>query len=294
MRLRHKALKTILSIVYIATTRLFDKREFCGGGQLSGRNLFTVVASWSTSTLKGRIPSEGRPPIADVLPMYPIEHEESAANRSAATGKRSRLCDKCENIDFESALRSAAQSRLKNEAVRILIANVGNRLRQSTIHNCDLCSRLAKNRIGDVCGDEDEIFGIDPHDLWEALGRKGGLSLINDPLYLFIKDVGEPKDVLIAANRGELGVKKELLICTLEANKQLNASLPRVLPSRFDAGHVLPWLQDCFNNHGNVCAKKVRHVSGLQLIDCHSMNITDAPVGATYTALSYVVRIIEP
>lgn len=64
---------------------------------------------------------------------------------------------------------------------------------------------------------------------------------------------------------------------------------PQEVPAYFDAGRASGWLQYCQKNHKRLCGGLCsRVITGLRLIDCTALIITDAQSNSPYVALSYV------
>ncbi|KAL9108151.1 MAG: hypothetical protein Q9227_007005 [Pyrenula ochraceoflavens] len=78
------------------------------------------------------------------------------------------------------------------------------------------------------------------------------------------------------------------VVCFPSSGIAQDTFAPRLIPSRFDSGRVLQWLDNCKNFHQELCSRNLSPVRGLKLIDCERLTVVDGPDRASYFALSYV------
>ncbi|KAK0642909.1 heterokaryon incompatibility protein-domain-containing protein [Cercophora newfieldiana] len=204
---------------------------------------------------------------------------------SRPTVPRTNMCEDCQEIDFDKIL--------SGEEV-----NVGIRFRTLPRNRCPLCFMLFKSwssldrqhsqRNGQRSS-SDVLIG---HPL---LGGGRCISKIGMEMEYWYRVPGSPR-VLAVHGRGkddpeaahesssdELG---HLII--MDANEPPSPLVPRPIPTRFDPEPVAAWIGYCDTYHSGICGHVGEPLKLLQLVDCQSLLVVEAPRNAKYIALSYV------
>jgi hypothetical protein len=222
-------------------------------------------------------------------PSSPQHNEQPKQERKYETEETSRVCEECQQIDFSKVFELDMASLHMAKGKGILIAQLGERIREPPSNDCSLCILFFDVRMSTVQHSVASKFELRAYSYLQStpqLKFRGKARAIDFPQLIVV-----PADRLLKLPEllrhvekvGSLFVKNsrdvsESVIC------------PRLIERHVDFSIVKEWVSYCLCNHGALCTSAAKPASGMKVIDCEGASpaIVLAPQSCSYAALSYV------